>query len=475
MNGKYAAALIAGLLTTPAALAFDPLLSESDVGVSAVTAMMQAEQPCTFGPLARPLGFAEAISRTLCFSPKARAAWADAKEQAALVGQARAAFLPTVSGTWQGVRDRSETDVKNFPQLSSASTATVRSASVSFNWVLFDFGARVAAHQSASAMFAAALATENATLQDEFATAAKDYFAAQAAQEALEVAQDVEKMAHDSLVVAKARADRGVAPVTDVLQAQTQYEQAVLNTTRSESDALTLAGTLASDMGFDPDVSVVLPSVVSEAQPDVSFTESASRLIDEVKHTHPSVVAAQATYDAALRKIAQTRAEGLPTVSLIGKYSRNNQPASLGLGSPTFPATGHDAYIGLQVSIPFFEGFSRHYQTHQAQAQAEHAQDMVDDTVQHVALDVWTSYNRLNASTKNAIDSAKLVDIAQRAWVAAQHRYRAGVSDILELLTTQAAFSNARQRRVLAIADWKNSRVDLAAKLGRLGHSDLQF
>ncbi|WP_240493657.1 TolC family protein [Pandoraea sp. ISTKB] len=53
-----------------------------------------------------------------------------------------------------------------------------------------------------------------------------------------------------------------------------------------------------------------------------------------MKRTHPSVLAAQAQYEAANAKVSQTRREGLPNVSLVAKYSRNNQPASLGLRVP---------------------------------------------------------------------------------------------------------------------------------------------
>ncbi|WP_332451584.1 TolC family protein [Burkholderia ubonensis] len=60
---------------------------------------------------------------------------------------------------------------------------------------------------------------------------------------------------------------------------------------------------------------------------------------------------------------------GLPTVSFIGKYSRNNQPATLGLGQPPFPATGRDWYFGVQIQVPLFEGFSRVYRARVAHAQ----------------------------------------------------------------------------------------------------------
>ncbi|WP_321899999.1 TolC family protein [Paraburkholderia heleia] len=130
------------------------------------------------------------------------------------------------------------------------------------------------------------------------------------------------------------------------------------------------------------------------------YDESVEQLIEEVKHAHPGVLAAQAQYEAAGAKVDQTRAQGMPTLSLVGKYSRDNQPTSLGLGCPIYPATGYDAYVGIQISIPLFEGFGRHYQVRQAEAEAEHAQDVVDETVQQVALDVWTSWQALRTATR---------------------------------------------------------------------------
>lgn len=146
----------------------------------------------------------------------------------------------------------------------------------------------------------------------------------------------------------------------------------------------------------------------------------------------------------------------------------------MGLGLPTYPATGHEAYIGVQVSIPLFEGFGRHYQTDQAKAQAERQQDAVDEARRRVALDVWTSYQSLTGATRNAQNSAKLLDTAQQAWKAARHRYDAGVGNILELMNTQAALANAKQRRIQALADWDNTRVDLASKLGSLTAAELR-
>ena len=83
-------------------------------------------------------------------------------------------------------------------------------------------------------------------------------------------------------------------------------------------------------------------------------------------------------------------------------------------------------------------------------------------------------YQTLTGATKNAENSANLLVIAQQSWEAAKHRYDAGVGNNLELMNTQAALANAKQRRVQALADWDNARVDLAARLGTLGRGDIR-
>jgi outer membrane protein len=459
----------AGLVLVHAltAHAFDPLQAGHGLPDTPAAGLVPTAGCILTAPTV-PLTLAQAVERALCRNPKTREAWAAVKAQAAAVGMARAAYLPTVSGTWQGVRDRTVTDIANQPQLSSNSAANVQSASLSLNWVLFDFGGRAAALRNAHALLAAARASQDATLQAVFAAVAKDYYAAEAAQGALAAARDIERMTGESMLAARDRVDRGVAPILDALQAQTQYVEAVFNLAKAEGEVQTALGTLASDMDADPGEPVTVPAITDTEPPGKTFDASVAQLMEEVKASHPSVLAAQAQVEAARAKVAQTRADGLPSVAFVAKYSRNNQPQSLGLGLPTYPATGHDAYIGVQVTIPFFEGFGRHYQIDAARADAERQEDVLDETQQQVALDVWKTYYALDTATQNADNSAQLLVIAQRAFDSARHRYRAGVGDILQVLNTQTALANARQRRVQALADWYTARLDLAARLGRL-------
>jgi outer membrane protein len=468
---KRAALMAGALVTTTPSHAFDVLRVEQGITATAAGTMM-ASSACQFGAPGKPLQLAEMVERALCNSPRTRAAWADVKTRAAALGVARAAYLPTVSANWQGARQNSLVDVQDQPALGTDYTANVTSAGLSLNWLLFDFGNRSGALKTAQMLLDAARETQDATLQSSFSDAAKSYYAAQAASGERDAAREIERMARQSMVAAQAKVDRGLAPITDALQAQTQHEQAMLNLNKAEANAQTTLGEVDSLMGLEPDTPLDLPPVSDAGASVATFGESVARLIDEVKDNHPSVRAAQAQYEAALAKITQARAQGLPSISLVGKYSRNNQPQSMGLGMPTYPSTGHDAYIGVQISIPLFEGFGRQYQIDQARAQAERQLDVLDDARRNVMLDVWKSYYALDTATRNVGNSAALLAVSQRAFDAARSRYEYGVGSILELLNTQTALANARQRRIQALADWRYARLDLASKLGRLTLED---
>jgi outer membrane protein len=462
--------LIASLAGAPPARAFDPFLTGRAVSPTPARDLLgDGARVCAFGALPTPLRLQEAVERALCGHPKTRQAWANVQIQAAAVGIGRAAFLPTVTGNWQGTRDHANNHVTGLPQFDSNYQTNLQNASVSLSWVLYDFGGRSAALRNASALLAAAQANQQATLQTVFATVAKDFYAAQAAQGAFAAAREVEQAARRSADAASARVERGAAAITDQLQAQTAYAEAVVNRTKAETDWQSAVGALAADLDLAPSTALTLPDVGDGVTANREFGDSVDALIAEARRSYPGVQAAEAQVAAARAKAAQTRAEGLPRLNLVAQYNYNNQPTSLQLGFPVFPASHREWYLGLQVTIPLFEGFARTYQVRQADAQTTLQLDLLDEARQQVGLDVWNAYQMLQGATRNLDNSATLLGLAQRSYDAAGHRYQVGVGNILELLNAQSALAGAKRQRIQALTDWRSARLQLAAKLGTLG------
>ena len=87
---------------------------------------------------------------------------------------------------------------------------------------------------------------------------------------------------------------------------------------------------------------------------------------------------------------------------------------------------------------------------------------------QQVGLQVWTSYYGLRTATQRLATSRDLLASAQESANVAAERYRAGVGNIIDLLTAEAALENARAEEVQARADWFVAVAQLAHDTGNL-------
>jgi outer membrane protein len=393
---------------------------------------------------------------------------------AATVGENLATYLPTVSGTAEYGSSYVDTKVKDKPSLQSRFSQPTNTESITLAWLLYDFGGRGATVRSSKLLLTAAQATQNLTLQTVLAGTASGYYAAQAAGATVDASLRVEADAKQTLDAATARYKAGVAPITDQLQATTASAQAVYQRVKAEGSLRVAVGALAVDMSLPADTPLQLVGLDQSPLPDGSFMPEVHDLIEEAVQTHPSVVAARAQWQSALEEVRVAHAQGLPILSLSGSASRSDQPVSESIGLPEYPSVSRDASIGLNVTIPLFDGFARGYKIRQAEAQAESEAEALRAAEQQVASTVWSSFQVLQTATENLGTTDVLVRSARESFKASERRYQSGVGAITDALTAQSALAMAEQQYIQAQLDWRTARIALALNLGRLGFSDLK-
>ena len=138
---------LALILACCGAQAFDPLGSERDLAALPPPGLLPLDAelvggPACPGPLAAgKVSLAEVVKRALCQDPRTRQAWADSRLQAARLGIARSAYLPTVSATLSQARS-GQTVTQGGA--SARTDATTRIGQLDLAWNLFDFGQREA-------------------------------------------------------------------------------------------------------------------------------------------------------------------------------------------------------------------------------------------------------------------------------------------------------------------------------------------
>lgn len=456
---------LAGSALPARAQLLDVYGTRNDVAATPAGSMASATA-CGAQPVdARPLALEDAILLAICSHPQLSRTWSDARAAAAEVGVSKAAYWPTLNATAGIERDNLTTNYSGGYSQDQRSTS--RYGMLNLSWVLFDFGKRGATLDRARALLRAANAAHDDALQSVFYDAAQAFYALRDAQAALAAAQAVEHAAQESLAEASARHDGGAGTLGDALQAQTTYRKALLDRVSAEGDLQNAIGTLATTLGADADT----PLRIADAEPSPDrddFTRGVADLIAEAKRHHPKLIAAREKLEAARDEVRAVRAQSLPTISLTGSVARNN-PSYQQQASFLQLQSSHSNSIGIQVSIPLFEGFASGYRVAQAKAQADAQEADVRNTELKVSLDVWKSYQSLQTDTTNLDNSRHLLDTALHSLDIARGRYKAGVGTFTELLNAQSALADARRQRVLAVSKWRIARLKLAESLGRLG------
>ncbi len=446
-------AIVLGLCLTTAPAAFATDWSDPfEVGKLAPSASGSINfHACSDRDIQAPLTIVDVVDRTLCRNPKSQEAWANARFLAAQIGVAKAPFLPSVNVNGAAARNWSSGQGVDVSYNSL-------SGSISMAYLLYDFGGRDAALENARQLFAAASATQDSVVQNLFLSAIQGYYQVNATQAALESTREAERSALASLEAATARYKAGVATPADKLQAQTAYSQAGLNRIRAEGDLKNARGTLASLMGMDADSDFVLQQAAASPA-YTQFQSNVSELIAEARRRRPDLAAAEAQVKAARANIQTVKAAGKPSVSVT---------TNLGYLDKQFSDSTRSGAIGLNVTIPLFTGFSSTYKIRSAQEQAEASQAVRDQLNLQIALDVWKAYQSLQTETQSVQSSGDLVASATQNADVALGRYKAGVGNIIDVITAQSSLASARAQQIQATFNWDIARAGLAYAIGQL-------
>lgn len=416
---------------------------------------------------------ADVADRALCHNPETRQAWSNARVQAAQLGVAEAAYLPTLNVSVPLSRSRN-TAGSGFANVipSTGATAGISrrqaevtriSPALSLNYLLFDFGGRAARLETAQKTLEAANWSHAAALQKVLFSAIQAYYQLFAARASLEAAEASERSSEEALKAAASRYEIGAAALADKLQAQTAYSQAKVNRQTAAGNARIALGTLANVMGLKPSDSLrIEPPALSG--PDERAERNVEALIEEAKGLRPDLAAAEAQVKAAEAGIQAARAGSLPTLSLVGNYTYSE---SLGVQSLS------SWVVGVQVAVPLFTGFSNTYQIRAAEEQAAVQAASRDRLDQSIALEVWRAYFNLNTARETLRSTEDLLASAVQSERVALGRYKAGAGSIVEVLNAEASLANARFQKVQAQYNWRIGKAQLAQAIGRLDLSEV--
>ncbi|MEK7891107.1 TolC family protein [Burkholderia contaminans] len=462
LTGIALAALLLAMPLTQAQI--DPFRTRSgleDVSPD-LNRMARDTGACRPTSLQLPVSIYEAVSRALCSDPTVRESWANMLLNAAQVGVAKAAWLPTLDA--DGTRSHTtESQSVSGPTLpDEIGRVSDRYAELKLSWVLFDFGRRDSNLAYYKGLLELSRAGHTDTLQTVFEQAAAAFYAVWTAESTLDAANRAEANARRSYEIARHKHLAGAGTLNDELQAKAAWQEAIYTRVTATGTLKAAQGTLCLRMGIPVETEVTV-DVDAGAQPDVNFTSSISDLLALAESVNPKLREAQAQVEAdeANAKLALRRE--MPTISLTGSLSNDKS-----LGAFPRDTRTYSKYVGIEVSIPIFAGFGDEYHRQASEAQVDMDRANLRKTELEVASAVWRNYQDVVTKTANLQVADSTQESAQEAYDVASKRYSAGVGPLLDVLNAQTTLATAQRQVVQSQADWRVSRLVLAFSIGTL-------
>lgn len=274
----------------------------------------------------------------------------------------------------------------------------------------------------------------------------------------LAIAVDTEKSAQRSVDLTQARLTGGVAPRTDLRQAQFVLYQAQVDRANQttlvaqDRNALELlVGAPVADADLPPSIAAVETQIV--ALP--------AGLDSRILLRRPDVVEAEYTLRATNARIGAARANFFPTISLTAAAGF----ASTAL-STLFTGGAFSYSVAPSVTLPIFDGGAIRGNLAYARAQRDLAVAQYQKTVQTAFREVADALARRGTIDAEAAAQLAYEQAAEDANTLEDARYRGGIDPYLNLLVTQRTLYTARQSLAQAQLLRAQSLVTLYQTLG---------
>jgi len=358
------------------------------------------------------------------------------------------------------------------------------------NALLFNWNSVKNGILSSKYNLAAANATVESTRNDIALSVATTYLQALLSKEQARIAEVQMQQTRLRLVDTRKRVDAGSLPELNALELESQYaadSATYINaTTNAQQTLLTLKATLNLDAAqpfdiLEPPIAMVPVESIGDLQPDVVYNMALQ--------TQPKQRVNDLRIKSIEANIRSIHGQLYPSISAFAGLGSNFSSANtkitgfnfLGYQTPQMPnrvtVSGTDYFvqspkvevlqakkgfgeiwngwgsqlndnfrqnIGIQISVPIFNGLSVRTNYKRAKFDLDNAKLVKEQADMQLKNDIYQAYNAAVNALQRFNASKKTLEVTERANILAQKRYDAGLLQTIELITNQSNLFRAR-------------------------------
>lgn len=165
-------------------------------------------------------------------------------------------------------------------------------------------------------------------------------------------------------------------------------------------------------------------------------------------------------------EIRQLRQAYLPTLSLFASSGYNFENEKFTIAKSQFWSNG--TYIGAKLSIPIFDGGTKHHKIRQAQFRLRQVEEDIKQQQQTIESDERNARLQLQVAFQSAIAQQENMAVAEKSYKQGIMLYQEGLYSITDLLDIEKSYREAQSAYTYELSNYQKSILELKKSEGKL-------
>lgn len=310
--------------------------------------------------------------------------------------------------------------------------------------------------------------------QDLIIRSAQAYFDVLAAQDAVNLAEAQKTAIAEQLAQAKRNFEVGSATITDTLEAQARYDL-------TSSQAIAAQSNLEIKERSYQQLTNALPKnlkpVGASLKLEVPQPADAEKWVEQAQLGNLQLASAQVAAEIAGKEVTRNRGGHYPTLDLVGSYGKNKitpvGDGTFGSGNNALDTDQTTSYVGVQLSIPLFQGGATQSRWREAEANRDRANAELESAHRNVDLQTRQAYTGVVNGMSQVMALEQALKSSEKLLEASKLGHEVGVRTNLDVLNAQQQLYSTRRDLYQAKYNYLISRLKLKAAVGSLAEDEL--
>ncbi len=275
-----------------------------------------------------------------------------------------------------------------------------------------------------------------------------------AAQEKIALRNRAVENAQKILNVAIKKYETGLVLITDVLKARANLEKAKANLVSAKNEY----GKLENSIKY-------LLNIREEVKPEIVLKDSfniqpLNKIIESAIKNRKEISIQKINIKTAKLTSKLVKDGNKPSVTLSASYTRTSDDLSF---------ENENANIGINLNWPFFDSQKTKYRYLSAEKEAEISQLEIKKIENSIIKEVSDSYSDFKSARENLKNAQAYLNFANQSYTRTLKEYKAGVSDIVSLLTADSELINSEEQYITTKTNYNISYYKLLKSTGTIG------